>query len=178
MNQASRSDSPQMCLAARASPSTVADPGRLENYFVEECYAEAWVVDSRAEVSHRGEKSFYLNHPDALKKYRAVSGIVIMHFSYDYTPHSLYFDVREGIIGSHLIGYNIVHGVDHRDLGIDEHLGVGENFMKFFAEFRHSQLYLAMVPPGPDQFEDEHLLGVIRKHFGERENPSWSVFLE
>ncbi|KAF9089277.1 hypothetical protein BGX27_002524, partial [Mortierella sp. AM989] len=175
------SEQPQTCLAERASPATLASRRLLEKYIKEECYAQAWVVASRAEVSLVwGElKSYYSSNPGALKKYRAISGIVTMDFSYDYVAHSLYFDVQKGIIRSHLIGYNIVHGVDHRGLGIDEHLGIGENFVKFFADFPHTQLYPAMVPPGQDRYErDKHLLGVLRKNFGQRENPSWRILLE
>ncbi|KAF9086152.1 hypothetical protein BGX27_003255, partial [Mortierella sp. AM989] len=62
------------------------------------------------------------------------------------TGHSLFFEVEKGIIRHHLIEFNIVRGISYRHLGIDEDLGVGENFVKFFAELPHTEWYPAMVP--------------------------------
>ncbi|KAF9087837.1 hypothetical protein BGX27_002854, partial [Mortierella sp. AM989] len=114
---------------------------QLPAYFAKNCYADTWALASRTEVSLKWTdlKDFYSNNPQELKKYTVVSGIVRMCCSY--SCDELFFDVREGIIQSYLIGYSIVNGADHRDIGMDANLGVGENFIKSWADFLHTHFY-------------------------------------
>ncbi|KAF9342879.1 hypothetical protein BGX26_006679, partial [Mortierella sp. AD094] len=155
-------------------PVRVIDSQELARYFAQRCYADAWIVASNAELSFtwRDLKDVYSKNLQELEKYSAVSGIVSMRFGHGWGDE-FHFEVRDGIIESHLIGYQIVKGVDHKGAGIDAYLGVSENFMKFCGDFTHSPLYSVIVS---DPFKsDERLIGVIHKCLVSLHNDIWIV---
>ncbi|KAF9342615.1 hypothetical protein BGX26_007182, partial [Mortierella sp. AD094] len=107
-----------------STPFRVIGSQELARHFAEGCYAHAWVVASNTKLScsWRDLKDVYSRNPQELEKYKAVSGVVSMSFGRGWGDE-FYFDVWCGHIESHLIGYQTVRGVDHRDQGIDAYLG-------------------------------------------------------
>jgi hypothetical protein len=169
-------DSPSADVIA-SSPFRAISSQELARYFAKGCYADAWIVASNTELSSswRDLKDVYSKHPQELEQYSAVTGVLSMRFGREWGDE-FYFDVSDGIIQSHLIGYQIVRGVDHRSKGVDANLGVSENFMKFFADFAHSPLYYAVV--SDPLKSDERVIGVIHKCLVYLRSEIWMVVVE
>ncbi|KAF9995487.1 hypothetical protein BGZ80_007494, partial [Entomortierella chlamydospora] len=97
----------------------------LATYFARRCYAHEWLIASNTELSSSwwDLQDVYSRNPQELEQYGRVTGVVSIRFGRDYGDE-FYFEVNEGIIPSHLTGYQIVTVVDHRSHGVDDNLGV------------------------------------------------------
>ncbi|KAF8972854.1 hypothetical protein BGZ46_010013, partial [Entomortierella lignicola] len=141
----------------------------VRDYFIE-CRSQDWVMASFREraFTHMELKDYYKANPHELEKYHAISGAVEMRYGYGHD--SIAFNVEHGIITTCLAG-------TQNGVRLDENLGVGENVMKFAADFPHSKIFTYIQPDDPFS-GDECLLGVIKKYRHGYRQEVWLIFVE